>query len=59
VAAATLLPDQPEIRALAAEVRPLLERLGARPALERLDRALGAPTSSAAREGTSAGVVAE
>jgi tetratricopeptide (TPR) repeat protein len=58
VAAATLLADQPEIRALASEVRPLLEELRARPALDRLEAALGGapdPTeSSAGRAGATA-----
>ena len=54
VAAATLLPNEPEIRAMAAEVRPLLERLGARPALERLDLALGSPSMTGVDEGTPA-----
>ena len=40
VDAAVLLPAEPVVRAWAAEVRPLLEDLRARPYLERLDEAL-------------------
>jgi class 3 adenylate cyclase/tetratricopeptide (TPR) repeat protein len=48
VDAAVVLPAEPEVRAWAAEVRPLLEELRARPFLERLDEALASgPTSSA------------
>ena len=47
--AAILLPDQPEVRAWAADVRPLLEELRVRPYLERLDAAL-ASAPAATRE---------
>lgn len=40
VDAAVLLPGETEVRAWAAEVRPLLEELRARPYLDRLDMAL-------------------
>jgi hypothetical protein len=54
VNAAQLLPDAPEIRAWAAEARPLLESMRARPWLERLDSALAAaaPTAEAAAAAT-------
>ncbi|MGH2418746.1 MAG: hypothetical protein ACRDFY_10470, partial [Candidatus Limnocylindria bacterium] len=49
VDAAVLLPDEPEVRAWAAETRLLLEELRAQPYLDRLDAALGsAPGSSPA-----------
>ncbi|MGQ0608907.1 MAG: AAA family ATPase [Chloroflexota bacterium] len=49
--AAVLLPDEPEVRAWAAEARLLLEELRAQPYLDRLDAALGsaAGPSSAVR----------
>jgi hypothetical protein len=40
VDAAVVLPGEPEVRGWAAEVRPLLEELRARPYLDRLDTAL-------------------
>ena len=40
VDASVLLPEDPRIRALAMEARPLLEELRARPYLEKLDEAL-------------------
>ena len=40
VDASVLLPEDPRIRALATEARPLLEELRARPYLEKLDEAL-------------------
>jgi hypothetical protein len=49
VDAAVLLPDEPEIRAWADEVRPLLENLRARPYLAKLDEALASASSPAAR----------
>jgi hypothetical protein len=51
VDAAVLLPDEPEVRAWADEVRPLLEDLRARPYLAKLDEALA---SSAARSASAA-----
>ena len=45
VDAAILLPAHPEVRAMAARSRPVLEQLGARPYLDRLDAALGEPTA--------------
>ncbi|MGH2418313.1 MAG: AAA family ATPase [Candidatus Limnocylindria bacterium] len=48
VDAAVLLPGEPEVRAWAAEVRPLLEELRARPYLDRLDTALASAPESAA-----------
>ena len=59
VGAVGLLPDDPEIRRMAAAARPVLERLGARPLLAQLDAALGSSTSPAVREGASAEVVAD
>jgi class 3 adenylate cyclase/tetratricopeptide (TPR) repeat protein len=53
VDAAVLLPDEPEVRAWADEVRPILESLRARPYLAKLDEALASisarpsPTSPA------------
>jgi class 3 adenylate cyclase/predicted ATPase len=47
VDAVSLLPDEPDLRALAESSRPLLEELRARPTLERLDAALAAGTGSA------------
>ena len=44
ILAATLLPDQPEVRTWAEEVRPLLEELRAAPWLKFLDQALGQAT---------------
>ena len=41
VDATVLLPDEPEVRAWAAEARLLLEELRARPYLDKLDAALG------------------
>jgi tetratricopeptide (TPR) repeat protein len=41
-------PDHPLSREAAAEARPILERLGARPYLERLDQAMSAKRSVAA-----------
>ncbi|MEO5986502.1 MAG: hypothetical protein ABIW50_01900, partial [Candidatus Limnocylindria bacterium] len=52
VDAAVLLPGEPEVRAWAAEVRPLLEELSARPYLQKLAEALGSapePPSPQAR----------
>jgi class 3 adenylate cyclase/tetratricopeptide (TPR) repeat protein len=49
VDAAILLPADPEVRRMAAEHRPLLEELRARPILERLDAALASvPATSRA-----------
>jgi len=52
--AAILLPGDPEIRRIAEEHRSVLESVGARPDLERLDKALGStplasPASAAIR----------
>ena len=54
--AATLLPDQPPLRALAEGFRPLLEELRAAADLEDLDRALaaGAPAAEPQRASASA-----
>jgi tetratricopeptide (TPR) repeat protein len=52
--AATLLPDQAPIRALAESGRPLLEELRAAADLEDLDRALAAGTPMAEPRGASA-----
>jgi class 3 adenylate cyclase/tetratricopeptide (TPR) repeat protein len=52
--AATLLSDQPPIRALAEGFRPLLEELRAAADLEDLDRALAAGAQAAEPRGTSA-----
>jgi class 3 adenylate cyclase/tetratricopeptide (TPR) repeat protein len=41
VDATVLLPEDPRIRALATEARPVLEELRARPYLDKLDEALG------------------
>ncbi len=50
VDAAVLLPDDPRIRALAMESRPLMVELRARPYLEKLDEALAsAPAPTAVR----------
>ena len=55
VDAAVLLRGEPEIRAWAAEDRPLLEELRARPFLERLDAALAsAPETAVAAEASTA-----
>jgi class 3 adenylate cyclase/predicted ATPase len=48
VDAAVLLPGEREVRAWAAEVRPLLEELRARPFLDKLDEALASAPPSAA-----------
>ena len=48
IGALELLPDQPEIRAIAERYRPMLVELRARPWLERLDRALAASTAAVA-----------
>jgi hypothetical protein len=53
VDAAVLLPDQPTIRALAAEARPLLQELRARPYLEKLDEALASAPAPAANRSES------
>jgi hypothetical protein len=55
VDAITLLPDSPEVRALAESARDVLSELRARPALERLDAALARPSSSPAPEATRTG----
>ena len=47
VEAAILLPDEPFVRELAAEARPILEELRARPDLERLDEALASVPAAA------------
>ena len=51
VDAAVLLPAEPEVRAWAAEARPLLEELRAKPYLDKLDEALASapPPSSGVR----------
>ena len=41
--AVILMPDDPEIRRIAAEHRSVFESVGALPELERLDEALGSP----------------
>jgi hypothetical protein len=46
VDAAVLLPGEPEVRAWAEEVRPLLESLRARPYLAKLDEALASVSSA-------------
>ena len=52
--ALAVLPDHPQVRAWAAEVRPLLEELRAAPYLARLDALLAAaPPSRAGREAPS------
>jgi tetratricopeptide (TPR) repeat protein len=58
--AVSLLPDEPEIVAWAAEARPILERVRAAPELARLDEALGsvAGTMPAAAVGDPAGAPA-
>jgi class 3 adenylate cyclase/tetratricopeptide (TPR) repeat protein len=48
VLAATLLPDEPEVRGWAEDVRPLLTELRAAPWLAFLDEALASGTSTAA-----------
>jgi hypothetical protein len=49
VDAAVLLPGEPEVRAWAAEVRPLLEELRTRPYLDRLDEALASAPEAPSR----------
>ena len=49
VDAAVLLPGEPDVRAWAAEVRPLLEQVRARPFLDRLDEALASAPEAASR----------
>jgi hypothetical protein len=49
-----LLPDHPEMQILARNARPLIDQLGARPWLERLDAALGAGTAGAPSPGQAA-----
>jgi class 3 adenylate cyclase/tetratricopeptide (TPR) repeat protein len=44
-----VLSDEPEVRSWAAEVRPLLEELRARPLLEQLDAALAGSTDQPSR----------
>jgi hypothetical protein len=56
VDASVLLPEDPRVRALATEARPLLEELRARPYLEKLDAALeSGPAPVADRTGSRAG----
>ena len=57
ISALELLPDEPEIRALAEQSRPMLVEVRARPWLERLDAALG--TSVPAERTAAATVSAE
>jgi class 3 adenylate cyclase/tetratricopeptide (TPR) repeat protein len=63
VNAVALLPDQPEIRARALVARTILERVGARPAIDQLDRALGdstiTPATGEGRQMASAEIAAE
>jgi hypothetical protein len=47
VNAAQVMGDEPEVRSWAMEARPLLEAMGAKPWLERLDKALAGPGSVA------------
>ena len=57
VDAATLVPGHPDLRPRFAQARALLEHLGARPALERLDAAT--PETSAGRSAAAAPASAE
>jgi class 3 adenylate cyclase/tetratricopeptide (TPR) repeat protein len=61
VNAVTLLPDDPDIRAIALSARAVVERVGARPLLAQLDRALGAgsPQAGQRQQVASAEVAAE
>jgi class 3 adenylate cyclase/predicted ATPase len=52
VDAVTVLPDEPEIRAWVDEARPILERLRARPFLERLDASLAEAATPGAQSAT-------
>jgi hypothetical protein len=44
--------DEPEVRAAADSARTILERLGAKPLLARLEAALARPSSAAIPEST-------
>ncbi|MCV0402605.1 MAG: AAA family ATPase [Chloroflexi bacterium] len=60
VSALHLLPEEPEVRAWGAEIRPMLERLRARPMLERLEELLGTePVSADTRPASDAQVPSE
>ena len=49
VDAVVLLPNHPEVRAWAAELRPFLEELDAQPYIERMDRAVASAAGPAGR----------
>jgi hypothetical protein len=59
ISALELLPDEPEIRALAETCRPMLVDLRARPWLERLDAALAVSSPAVAAIGQAVEIRAE